>query len=648
MTLIFILVLCLQLNSEYVNLLYIIYCPVFLIYILAYIRKIKFKKSILHQILLILILITLFIGAALKNNYLILFQPMLTRGISIFYLCIILDFFLIYLFYRMNKHSKKRVLDWLVDNRVILGCLLAIFLVRIYDVNSIFRWDAAEYFNKLVNASNSFDFSFRNTINSFQLAKHPTIGLSFVYSIGVFLFPKSTIGVNLISLILILLSIYCIYQMSMIFTKNKSVSVLISLCVAALPQYMGCYTFFSPDLGLAAFFIIFCYTMETKRYILSTFLALIIMQTKETGLIILAGYGFGLLMKEIITLEKYELSSFFKIMKMKNFFPLYIALFEQILYMMYIGGFSAWRQNKDASTSFRELTGTDDINAFGFQSLHIEKELQQFFILNFQWIIAIIFIVVCFIKLRSRSKKNRYIYNNNLLPLYTTTMFLLIFSMFYVTYELPRYKIVFAILFTLLTCIEISKFISIKNFKFLLAIIICCFTAQSLISVDPLSSLVFEQRNTNTFDIYYANADNRKIYYGDTIMYNHQYMYIDKALDYILNKENYDENKDIIFYGDMAGIHLNGNGEVYKVYWDKSERKRVMFENENTIEFSILNVNSLNQEDKKNSAIFINLPHYEIDTSVALTDINKYYTVNETGAYISLEAIVPYYSLTLK
>ena len=75
------------------------------------------------------------------------------------------------------------------------------------------RWDAGEYYGRLGNASEAFDFTPAEFFEHFLLASHPTLGYAGIMAIGEFFDPRGTVGMLTVNLALTAAAVVCIYRM---------------------------------------------------------------------------------------------------------------------------------------------------------------------------------------------------------------------------------------------------------------------------------------------------------------------------------------------------------------------------------------------------------------------------------------------------
>jgi hypothetical protein len=138
-------------------------------------------------------------------------------------------------------------------------------------------------------------------------------------------------------------------------------------------------------------------------------------------------------------------------------------------------------------------------------------------------------------------------------------------------------------------------------------------------------------------------------YYGDYLIYNTQYTYIDKAMDSLLAACMYDENFDIILFNDYGGIQIAGNEPLYSYEWDKVRQKRGFNSNANTVTMSYVLGDLMTADDElKDYAIAVFTPYHEVDMDNAMRILEGIYHVGPRQVVYESQGGIYYYPLVLK
>ena len=136
------------------------------------------------------------------------------------------------------------------------------------------------------------------------------------------------------------------------------------------------------------------------------------------------------------------------------------------------------------------------------------------------------------------------------------------------------------------------------------------------------------------------------IFYGDYLIYNTQYTYIDRAYDYILKETGYEADWNIII-PTSNGNFINGN--MYRLNWDDKRKRRVFYTNGNTGEMSdYILTEDLYQFARQSSdkVLLIVNPYYKgIDNEAAVNEALEYYNLVDKGRYSSIQGCIYYYVL---
>lgn len=130
------------------------------------------------------------------------------------------------------------------------------------------------------------------------------------------------------------------------------------------------------------------------------------------------------------------------------------------------------------------------------------------------------------------------------------------------------------------------------RYVFALAIIMIMLVSNYL-TIDPLTKIVFQRYNVGKVNMVSTCQGE---YLSDSMVYNQQYRYFDKALDKALTdvvKEN-----NIMFYpvmGDRTWFFMGSyckTDELTMQYFDKEHKCHTLYQNSNSSSFSLCNITS--------------------------------------------------------
>ncbi len=494
------------------------------------------------------------------------------------------------LFLFLLFHLKKRF-DWHLSapGKITKEQFPAVFLlivscvVRIPMLGTMQRWDAGEYYYRLGTACEKYDFTIQSIFDNFRLCGHSNLGFSLVMAVGEFLNPRGIKGVLLLNLMLTLAAIYCIF----ILIKEywlKCASWLaagFTLIISFTPIFLGTFAYINTDYQMALYFIFLLFAEYKGWHILSWTAAVLLSQCKETGVIVIMGY-YGLkLLCEYFQEKGNPIRRAWNLLGKSS---LWIALATGGVYaaaVWKVGRLTTWVQNKDAADSVS--WSNEKINCFGFHPAYIICKMKQYFLSNFAWIVTFV-ILCCLLTVLFRLLLKKQIFRlEKYIGFIGAMLGFVLIGFFYITGGLNRYNILFALgwgIAGILLYYHIFGHICSKKAHAGVVFFFCAvFFIQSFWNIDGLSSLVFKkaqisEKNFFLFTDYdYLNGP----YYGDSLVNNYQYTWIDKALDKFLQEIQYDGNAAILLpREESAGLHVNGNGNVYIVVWDQKKQKRVI------------------------------------------------------------------------
>ncbi|HJC25626.1 MAG TPA: hypothetical protein H9761_18345 [Candidatus Eisenbergiella merdavium] len=251
----------------------------------------------MSQTLIILDIIAVFLLSALFNggsDKALLSNKLICGG---YVFCVyLMNLFYGYFYFLYNGKAKRRIKEKIVniwkERKYLMALLLISFLLRVWMIGTIQRWDAGEYYYRLGTACKNFTFTWDSFWESFRLANHTSLGFSLVMAIGEFLNPRGVTGVQIINLILTLAAICCMYGLFKNYWLKLTdlKAAYFTLLVSVTPVFLGTFSYVNVDYVMAVFFIYLLYSEYRENYILMTFWAVMMTQTKEPGMVVAFGY----------------------------------------------------------------------------------------------------------------------------------------------------------------------------------------------------------------------------------------------------------------------------------------------------------------------------------------------------------------------
>lgn len=220
------------------------------------------------------------------------------------------------------------------------------------------------------------------------------------------------------------------------------------------------------------------------------------------------------------------------------------------------------------------------------------------------------------------------------------------FSCLYITAAMARYNVVGDIMLYLLGLAFLDMMISNAAMYIPSAGIAVMLIAQCFYTVDPLTVAAFGGVDTGSGKMVYVGIEDGDRYYGDYLIYNTQYLWIDRVMDKLLADSDYDGTQDIILFNDYGGSQIAGNDPLYYYNWDKRLKKRVFYSNENTVKMSYIVGDILADNMKLQSrAIVVFIPYMHNDEEKAMHRLNIFYNAGPRQSAYDRHGRIDYYNL---
>lgn len=555
-------------------------------------------------------------------------------------LFIIIPFIAISIFLVKNKKYKiKDIKQFLLENKVFLILIFVISLVRIMQFGNQPRWDTDAYLSAIINGCEKFNFTVASYLKSFRLCSHSTLGYSLFISIGEFICPRSMVGINLVNLVLVDISAWMIYKILQDKCKksNKWMIALGTLVIFLEPMFTGTFYNLSMDFGIVIFSVFIIYFSIQHNYLLFTFFACILVQTKEVGVVVLAGFFVGYAIISIILDEGKLYQRVINLASQKTLWGTYVGGILMIFYQIWMN------LSADMQTWGGSINSTNKTNNYiSINFSYIILKLKTMIFLNFYWVVLIL-ILVSFIILLTRKIPIKQILRNykEMLSMMIGCLFLLVFNCLYITFNNPRYNMIIEFYIVYFGVLVSMKLISEKKESIVLVLLATIFAVQSYTTIDFVSMKMFDTLKTSDNNVI-VNLGWKDMVslIADNTLYNNQNAYIDKAFDGILRKEKYSENKDVIIGGvynssdKYEGVKATlFDGKVLQMKWNSRLKKRVYFQDKDNQILNILYEYNLNENKTNNQAILLILKQFSTEEDKIVENMRRYYTIGERKEY---------------
>lgn len=566
--------------------------------------------------------------------------------------------------------DSGKIKTFMYDNRWMLVILAVIVLVRLPFINLLQRWDAGEYYYRIGLAYDDFTYStFEEFFSLYGLCGHSASLFTMICMIGEFIFPRRIVGVSIVSIILTALAMWCIYKIiiKMTATASNTVCAVYTLLISVAPLVYTFTTHINLDYVMAMFVVIIIYCYMYDKPVLAGIMCIYCFQTKENGLVIVAGIALGEIVRHILVDRGKSPKTIFTDSKL--YITLITALMQWGYFRRYGNNWTATGEQEAGGMFKWDSNGSE---CLGLNPSYMLMKFKQQFILNFNWIAALIIIagVIYIIANRKRLKEC----GSGMYAVCIMTGALITHSMFsylYITGTCTRYNIISDILLYLIAIYVIEKARDIHRCKadgadrtVICRIAVGCWVAilsiECFITIDPLSLLAFQRVDSVNMDSLLMTRITDEVTYGESLIHNTQYHCYDKAMDELLAEVDFDpDTTDIVLYND-GGVFISGNVPLYYLNWDCTKKKRVFYENGNTKQmpgyygiewFDKKTLASTDAGKLKDKAVFVVCTYFvniDVDMDSAVKELSRFYDVSERRTASTWQGGVYYYEMTLK
>ena len=472
-----------------------------------------------------------------------------------------------------KKKRRRKEIRRRVPVLLLLGISL---LLRLPMIGTFQRWDAGEYFFTVGTSVQDYQFTLPNFLYNFSVAYHLNYGFTSFIAIPLFLNARSAVAITIWQILFSVLAILALYKVFRIdFGFRRSVSAVAALMVGNVPIFLGLSAYCTPDYYLVLFFIFALYFEAKKMHILEVFMLLMMCFTKENSALIVFGYyGVKLLYKFIIAGKLIGKKKAGFINRCKVVFTsreFWVAFSVGVIFVaaMFMQG-SSWA-DKSTATGVAPTT-------ISFEKPYIYFKLKPYYGSNFAWLISLYFLhafktVIIEKRWKNLKHKGWMTYCG-----LTGAMFcFLAFGLLFHISALERYNTFFAVGLAFSCAIILGADLRSKwSYAILGGVLSIILGIESFVTIDPMTKWLFPQvsigDNTMNFESEFME------YFGDGLVTNYQYAWLDKAFDKFLDDVDYSTDNAIYFpaeeSGIKSGVQFDGNGPFFRIGWFPEEKKR--------------------------------------------------------------------------
>ena len=321
-------------------------------------------------------------------------------------------------------------------------------------------------------------------------------------------------------------------------------------------------------------------------------------------------------------------------------------------------------------------TWADKVSATGvastglsFEKPYIYLKIKQYLGSNFAWLIFVYFLIAFKNTIIDRKWKN--LKGSGWLMfggMCGALAFFMAFGMFFHVSALERYNIFFAVGFAFITVAIMGvDIVNRSTYIFVGGVLATLLAIESFITIDPVTKGFYKQVPIGEKTM---NFESEQIaYFGDGLVTNYQYAWLDKAFDKLL--EDIDYNGDTALYfpiketGVASGVQFEGNGAYFRVGWFDEKKKRDYFDY-NMTGWSEMNIcaisatdtwfpyayvpyeKKINKQYMTNRAYICFVPYFEelgVNEDRHLQAISEYYYVGQKKKATSYRGTINYYPM---
>lgn len=508
-----------------------------------------------------------------------------------------------------SSNSKGIVKKNLGEIAVIVYCILT----RLPQITDTPKWDGSQYYQELVNACAKFDFTIESFVRGFALASHPTLSFAGIAAIGEFLNPKAYTGVIITQMALNVVMAFCLYRIiQKMLPQCTRLFHIVSTCVVlSVPLVLGTFSYFHPDAGTVYFFVFIVYCYLFKRNILLFGAMFLVCLTKEIGIVVLAGLGIGAFVGYLI-FENIDLPIRKKI----------ICFFKEPLGVSGLFGaggiilFFIYTLSHGGGIWHMEGGGISGFSTFSFQAENILFRLKQYFILQFNWVFWGIILCLCIYGCINRNWWGDIKRKDILVMFASAGISIMLFYAFYVTFGNPRYLLLISFSAAFISVILIGGCVKDGNLKNLQVLLLCVLLLiDSYTMIDFVSGKVFETGDTGNGKMIVER--NHNVYVGEYTVTNHQYAYLNKALERIFRDIDYNGIMDVMVWDKKT------DGDIMTSFkWDVLLNKMSYVEGDTVVVPNVISYFQI--ADKKE----------ELSETVVFLFVSQYGTQDEDKEFI--------------
>jgi len=550
------------------------------------------SNKTLNQLCFVFALTSLFWNMAVISPY-----TLKSSFYSIVFLAIGLivfnTFFVVFLYMSLKARkkdtfSKQDLRNFIINNPTVYTVLIFIILFSVdIKVNPIF--DSALYFKYISQMPPLFDFTPQVCFKLLQVVNHCAGVLSGYYLLGLFIFPFNHVVANILSLIIMVVAIFAFERALNFFycgDDYKWQRAFGAAIFAFSPTIYGSSLKITPDLIVALFLIMMICSALYEYKILTVFFGICMIYSKTPAIIIYGSYILGILLFQIVVSLLKKTKSVVEIIKEYWHYVIPLISFG---FWYYIMKDSIWIY--DSASSVR--------HSLGFSKDIFYELFLQVFTVNFYWMfytiitISLFAVVLQYLKIAGVRK----VKNAGWIAVFIITFvgFFLFNGLYVTTYRHARYIAPLLLLNAFFVFCAIQYLVEKKVIKRVLLLMLSLLMITSTFrTYDPVLLSMFPVMRTENQVMSMYEGTSHYPEGGlvtDVMLYNREYVMIDKLYVDFLNKVDYGK-EDISIFIDYHPFHAQFSGNPGHISYIRTENGRRTFEYDPDNEIKSISVTS--------------------------------------------------------
>ena len=559
--------------------------------------------------------------------------------------------------------NDKKFRNSLKDSILFFVLIIISFIARLPMIGTFQRWDAGEYFYRIGDACEVYQFTLKDFLWAFSISYHVNYGYSALNAIPQFLFPRSVVAATSWQILFSVLAIGCLYSvLRNVWAFTKVRAFLATLLISFVPIFYGLSSYNTPDYFLILFFIFAIYFNSKELYILEGFSAVMLALTKETATLIILGFYGTRIIFDFFS-KKGNIGE-----KLKN------VIRKSSFWIAAVSGTAFIFFYKFSNGNWGDVTyNGSSVSSISFNYVYFIIRIKQYFFTNFAWIATIIVILSLLVLFFKRIRFSKPVIKSQGFDVLIGLMgAMTLFCIFGITYKIApheRYNTFFAVTLILFMCICFDNASKKLLFSIVVPALTVIFAIETFCTFDPLTKSWFPQVSIGGGKT--MNYENMvgEDYFGDSIITNYEYAWLDRAFDNVLKEMGYSNRKCIYlpYYQttSASGVHFNGNSKYYRIGWDLKKKRRSYY-SQGQKEITSLNIQYVDDTrlyfpykdmfhggksltgSLKSKGVYLSVPYFEEDDDLCLQRLSDRYYIADKKESKSLRGTLTYYDILKK